>query len=1454
MQQKETEAFDKYLFLLDDDARFAADNSELHSCGYNLPPNNSVHISDDAESFSTRKLILELLYPKLEDLMELSSSWRKKPNEGGTQVSLERYQSLLSACIIGILLLPQLSGLNSSQSSNLEATLSDLADQSVTTGLESVEPTAFIGTTLMELRRCIPELSASALMHLQEENPGLLRFMTNITTLMDGFAPAKDFTDDYDPMDLDNGTSAETSAGILSRISVTLPRHIDQIPHNSSCFLVDTKSRLSLVKVIHNDSSQVGFVPDHFVDELLRLPDEHFLSCDVLLREVFHSDLITTPDNALKMLERLGTIIGNQEYECCETALSVCIRTINGLHSVWLEDKEVLAEQVGDFYNHLIKTCLALNFLSARAEISLAELLFTLLKLNPEYATNLALDSCRTSLLYILSTGALITKCFIAERIASLFDLYILTLHDDVFVDILGSLPADPEDPAGIAFRLLALSKLACKWSTLLRRCTYHIFEAPGQVSSATHHARWCIRNISTALGLESGRELFRLFARQLLYTWMETSSVEELPFEVFDFDDLRGLLLCAESDALGLAMMRQQDQTVLAIARCLKISKKDLLQRQFAPVLAYSACFAVTSNGHGQTGGEEQIKQAMGSQAFTEAVYIHFVDIIASFIDLIDQEDAVEKVFSKSSDLEYAGRIMKEIRSAYSLQSKLPPNQQPYFRAKYVIYELSRLCQSTEFLLHELWSPALTVCIVRKLLNTTHPALGSLHACSVLRKIRIIISLAGKSALQSYCLEMLLDSIRVFIVDSQCADDALGITHYLLLRGSQHLATTPSFLAGYALSTLASLRVFLESSQSSTTQESQFKATMSKAQEFHKWFTAYLLAYESPSFTSAAQNTAFQSIMQAASQIRSSGNADKTSYESKLLLNILQDADSAERLLNAPSRQLALRLLCGDFSIPRNINEDILGKDDDAVLHASSVWKSGKTRDLSQNYLSWAGRVLGRCFAASGEIPGVLTCETELKGLLQIAPSPNGSEMGLLSLLQDLTANPDTKTAGIAEAVLRTTVSQASLRNDEPLVVACQKSLREPLLVTSQWGPYRAPPTETRRIINGLPNEAIWNHDISSATWLTQLCSSLSACVTDSILLNALTPVFDQVKDFSEKALPFIIHLVLLFQLDQQPTIKNALSEGIGHWLSNFPDKDKDKAKLLVNAILYLRTQEYPKESSIADRLHWLDVDYSVAARAASRCGMFRTALLFTEISASETSRASRRSSFRKEHNHNDILLNIFENIDDPDAYYGVDDVASLANVLAKFEYERDGAKSLAFRGAQFDTNVRRRRQAADSDSQALSNALGTLGFAGLSHSLMQSQQDVSSNSASIETTYQSARRLEMWNLPVSAESNNHSIVTYKAYQALHHASATNTVREAIYTGYSSSMKGLIDDSLSNAAALRSKLSALAALTELDDLINIADETDLDKVLMQFEARNSWMQSGRYVLSRTGF
>lgn len=1436
--RRQIEPFVKYLLLLGPNGTPSAPNTDSKS---NHPP--SPPSVDPSSFYAPKKLVLELLSPKVEELKELCASWTKKTNEGGTQISLERFQSLLSAVITGAMLTPQISNLNSTPSATVESTLLDLAERSLGIAGDSVEPQAFIDWTLRLVRPCIPNVGMAGLSALHAENPGLLRLLTRICDVLEQWESRLASDDNGDLMDIDQEFDSQASRASVASNPVSIPRQNVRLGIDSRSFYSETRRRLGLVRIIQQDEGQIGLLPDQFVEEILAMSDEDVLSCQRLLIDLFRSDLVATVEATLNVIERLGAIVSQLEYQCCEVALTTCVEVIDGSSNTWLYDTQQLADSVGDLYNHFIKVCLPSNIFSPKAQMSMTRLLWTLLRAEPEYGGKLGVDSCRTSLLYILGGAPMEVKYFIAEKIAGIFDLYILKLHDEVFVDVLDGLPKDPDDIAGIAFRLLVLARLACRWPTLLRRCTYHIFETPGKITHSTEYAARCLDDISLALGLESPKKLFHLFSRQLLYTWLDSDSIDDIPFSIFGFASLADLLESAQAEALGLMVMRGQNGMSADLARHIGTTELELIKRNFSTAIAYSMTYGDAFGGDDQGRGEAHIEKMLGNKAVVEARYVNFVDIVSLFFDLIDQDNLIEKSFAKQRDLVYAAEIMKTIKAMSHSSAELPPNQQPLFKARFLILEIRRLCESTVFEFRELWTPALVSSIARKLLNTVHPALGSLHACSVLRKVRILISLAGEVALESYTLELLLNSTRDFIVDPECADDALGISQYLLSEGAQYLSQVPSFVAGYALSTLASLRVFLESSQSSTTQEEQFKATMSKAKSFHAWFTQYLANYSSPMFKNASQSESFSSITESAANIRSSGNAEKGTAESKLLLHILRDSESDDQLLNESPRQLALRLLCNDFTVPPHSLDDVVDSDKDAVDLAPAVWKSCETHNLSESYLSWAGRVVGRSFSASGDIPHGVLCETQLAQYQKMAPGSNGSEMGILCLLEELTSSGDSETAGLAEAALRRAISQALSQEDEPLLVACQKSLSESLFLTSQWGNYHSPPPENGEVASVEGGELIWAKDVSSPHWLSQLTVHLAQSVSQSIILPVLPPILSRVTGFAQKAFPFLVHLVLCSQLDQQQSVKRSLSIAMKQWLASTDPSAKDNLKLLLNTILYLRTQEYPKESSIADRAHWLDIDYCQASASSSRCAMYKTALLFAEL-VSETTEASRRSSAARETDNNDTLLSIFENIDDPDAYYGLPEDASLAKVLSRVEYENEGTKSLAFRGAQYDSHLRQRNSASESDAQALVKALDTLGLSGLSHSLLQTQQNIGATPSSLESMFRTAQKLEMWNLPAPVDSDHHAVVVYKAFQSMYQATDAALVRSTIYNGFQRTMHGVTVQGL-NATAIRNRLGALACLTELDDLMNMSDSTDMDRILDRFRSRGEWMKSG---------
>ncbi len=1440
---QEREAIVKYLLLLDDEASGSTTSSNKAD---DIIAASTIQLTDASNTHATKKLAAELFHPKLEEIRVLCDSWLLR-GDGSSHITPERLQSVLHCLIIGALISPQLIEVNSRQSGELEQTLFEVVQcvgEAVPPGPENDGlHECLLGT----MRPYIPPLTNTDLTQLAKEGLHLHRLFSEVSAISRKRMSSQLSSNHEDFMDIDDEFKVRDNRSKAPSDIIEVTRQDLPAFSNAALFYVETTQRLYLMDVLFQDRGQVGLVPPSFLDKLLSASDEEILSCRYLMKDLFSSDLIVNPDDAIRVIERIGSIIGRATFTSCEVALNLCLDLMDGFMPMWSDGQSELSSPVGDLYSHFLKAGLSNNLLSPKVQMSLSRLLLNLTRVDEKFLNSVKMPAATTSVLKILQNGSIPIKFYIGSRLPAMFGRYILKIHDEVFVDVLKRLPTDGGFIEGIALRLFVLAELAREWPTLLRRCVYHIFETPGNIAASKQHATHCLRKISDSLGLDSPRILFDLFAPQLLYTWLAESSVEDIPFEIFGFSSLEELLKRAQSEVTALMVMRGQEQALADLAIILAVDLKQLLVDNFSRVIAYSMAHDISIPKTEQyQSGESRVRKILGREVFLERIYINFADIIGLFFCLIDQETPVETSWAKDETFEYAARAMEEIKKCGHSEVVLLPNQQPVFRAKYLTREMTLLCSRTEYEMSALWTPALVAAIARRLFNGIHQALGPLHSCSVLRKIRVLVCLAGSHAYESYPLEMLLHSIRPLITNSECADDALGLSRYLLTKGSKGLSQSPSFVAGYALSTLASLRVFFETSQSSTTQESQFKATMSKAQQFHTWFKEYLEGYVSPLLKSSAQRDALKTITQSAANIRSSGNAERDTHESRLLLSIFWDEINDSQLLNESSRRLALEMLCGKFHVPASVSIDVVGSDQHAKELAAAIWRSCQTQVLSDEYLVWAGRVVGRAFAASGNIEQGLLRESDLSRFRKVSLGEFASDQGILNLLQSLTAESDGNTSGLAESALRTIVSEATAGCINDLLAACQKVLSDRILIASDWMPYRAPPSDNLPVSSVLEDQVFSKEAFEDSKWPQRITVHLVQAFPDSIILHALLPILDNVKGFAQQAFPYILHLVLLFERDSHQAVRQKLSTASQIWIRLNSQGATDNMGLLMNAILYLRTQKLPGESSIADRTQWLDIDLSLAATAAAKCGMFKTALLFVELANGEASRTSRRSSAIRTQEFTDLLMEIFENIDDPDTYYGLSHTSSLSNVLARLEYEKDGSKSLAFRGAQYDSHIRKGdHQAADTDSQSLVGALNNLGLSGLSHSLLQTQQRLDGSLAAVDSTFNTARRLERWNLPAPTSTNNPSVTLYKAYQRCYQAPSLDAARQAIYAGFSQTMSNLVRADL-GPTRLRHYLAAAAALTEFDDALGASDSTQLAQLLTTFGDRAQWMKSGR--------
>lgn len=1464
----------KYLLLLKDDGDSRLSRGRM----VHTRNENSGEFSETVETSSSqtsKTLVLELLIPKLADLSEVlkpaSQPGTRRDGEGPVQLSTERLQSLVACLISATILLSHLEISESRAASGINTTLDNLWDRCFQRMLDSPVREESFKLVLILIGPYIPSLDSSRVHQFCIKNPGLLRLFSKLSDMLHNQGGRHVSTEDFDPMDLDDDFESRDDRGKPTKRGNIASRQKVALELSPEAFYESTKIKLYLFSEYFKNRDQIGLVPEALVDELLSLEDEQFLLCSGFVRELLRSEFGNVTNYAQDIVEHLGTMLAEGQFKSCEVFLCLLVDVLISFAPIWsiADGDPDLVSPFVDLYNFLVKTAWPGNFMSPDVQLSYASLLLRLWEINARFH-----EDKRTRVLApyqtLLSTpeslarfpkdtrdprpgliweGSMSVKFYIAPRLTGIFEFFVVSTHEDIFVDILEALPKKEEDMEGIAFRISVLASLACKCPTLLRRGVWHTVETCGDLPGSAKYAAHAMKTIALARSLDSPRGLFHLFAPQLFYTWLLSDSVEDIPYSMFDFRTLDDLLKQAQTEATALMIMRGQDQALADLARRLQVTPGKLVEQGFSKIMAYSIAHDLTTYVDSSASAESLVRKILGKEAYLDHIYRNLADIIGHLLDIIDQEELVEGWWRRDESFAYAAEIMEEIKSCSHSPTVLGPNQQPLFKSKYLTRAISHLVRRTNHDITSLWTPALIASVARRLLNTIHPSLGPLHALSVVRKVRILVCLAGPQATCLYPLEMLLRSIRPFISNAECADDALGISQWLLDKGSSHLAQSPSFLAGYALSTLASLRMFLESSQATSTQESLFKSTMNKTQKFHAWFVELLKNYQSSTFKSETQGQSFKAIIQSASNIRSLGNSEKHTNESRLLLEILKDAEQEDQLLNESARELALRMLCGDFRVPRANRDDIIDSDEDACAHGPMVWKSCRAVNSSKEYLTWAGRVVGRSFAASGDVPRDVLKESRLS-TYQKTTGPDGDSVhSLLRLTVKLTMSDNSSHAGRAESALRSIVSHAASTEDHDLITDCGRSIPEILYASSDWYQYQTPPSDYGQTEQS-SIDVFGVDQIESSSWARDLATYLARSVKGSIVLGTLASILSHVDGFAEQALSFIVHLGLLEEINSQRVLRRNLSVAFKAWLELNSTVGTDNIKLLINTVLYLRTRTFPNETSIADRSHWLELEPSTVAEAATRCGMFKVALMFAELASSEPTRTSRRSSAARDiPDSSETLLKIFENIDDPDTYYGLNHTASLSNVLARLEYEKEGGKSLAFRGAQYDSHLRMRDSSSDRDGQSLVKTLSGLGLSGLSNSLLQTHQHHDDDPTSLDSTFTTARRLEIWNLPAPPTLENYAATSYRAYQSIQRAVEMGPARDAVREGLATTMSRLATKNF-RVTDLRQHLGTLAALTELDDILGITNFGELEKVLADFEARSKWMMSGRYVSS----
>ena len=1203
--------------------------------------------------------------------------------------------------------------------------------------------------------------------------------------------------------------------------------------------------------------SQQGSASARVTSYILSLPETTILAGRASLAMLPKFGLLLDAADADRLLSFCSeAILPSYTYERSEVAVGAILDLMSSLAPVWTARTNQSLYGLGlDMYDWYTTTALSGGVLSPNLQRRAASLLLQLCHIDTDYGREDNVRSVRTSLFKLLELGSISVKYHLANRISTIFGLYVLPNHMGMFDDLRMSLPEDVEWVEGLAMRLLFFAQLASAWHSLLRPCVYYIFETAGQLKPSTQYAAHCIGELALSLKFANPQRLFRLFAPQLLHSWLEHQTVASLPFAAFQYSSLNELLEQNLVETTAQLLMRGNDEGIQLLAATLRTSPRSLAQRSFAKCVAYAISWDISQPGSDPSNvtSEARLRSLMDTKEdYRSMVAAHFPAIMGHFYLTTEQDDQQDKWLNKKTAYTSACTALEETKT-YSYSTRpLPPSQQPYFKSKYLCDQIERLCRRTTHDPLKPWDVSSFALAARMLVDAIHHALGPLHTCLMLRRLRTLICMAGDVATTDFPLEMLLQSVRPFLNDSECADDALGIIQYLLHRGQTYLQSKhSSFTSGTILVMVLQMRQHATAKHDSTTQESQYRTTVQKMEAFQSWLVKYLQQGQTANAQLLASHN---TLVEALGQVRLPGNGQKGSAEGALLVLLLEPHDSDETLLLPSHCMEAMSLLTQGFEVPSTVAEDCLGEDHACVRYADRLWTIIQTSRFDDDFLLWASGVLGKAYALTGTRPQMHPKSTSgrLQDTAKVHDGVVRSQTIIAQRLADLLLSQDREEAGLADYTLRRI--QQTFKDAED-AISFEQMLPDTVVAAVAEGTFDYEPmeaaglTQTTTTRPELQQACEPSHAIADDEWYRHLAACLCRWASQTCVLPALPAILRHVPGLAADLLPSLIHIVLYAEHDKQTILRAELSKSMAMHFADHDPKLRSRQRFLLEVLLYLRSQPLPGEKTKADRIRWLDVDYLLAADAAARCGMPACALSFAE-SATSTAQTTRRKSSRVSMSQlgsaqvpEELLLSIFKQIEEPDSFYGVQQPATLDLVLDRLDYERDGLKSLMFRSAHMDAAMRLAHPSKTSNSAGMARSLSALNLYSVSYALLSKTVDGTVDSADQVTN--AAKRLQQWDIAPPERSSGEATRTFAFFQELSRATDRATVKEKL--------RSTMLQHVSECTALNVErpsmawCSNLASFTEIGHVLDASSDSQFHASWLTLQARQDWMRMVRF-------
>lgn len=416
-------------------------------------------------------------------------------------------------------------------------------------------------------------------------------------------------------------------------------------------------------------------------------------------------------------------------------------------------------------------------------------------------------------------------------------------------------------------------------------------------------------------------------------------------------------------------------------------------------------------------------------------------------------------------------------------------------------------------------------------------------------------------------------------------------------------------------------------------------------------------------------------------------------------------------------------------------------------------------------------------------------------------------------AIIESLCSMLDSSSAAqvhVAYKTLRTLMSAPS--SEHYLHSPCSQDVQRELRHLGEFST-ALPEVPALDLRGALVDDAMLQLAVDFDPWITRLttilCNVLGAC---DPFFSALAPVLESNCGFAEEVLPVLVHSLLQegqhkHSSDMPGSSRSVLTEYFSAVLS-FNECAIPCHRAIISVVLHLR-RFHP--SNVKDALahnKWLAIDFTALSRSAIKCNAYTTALLFLELAAEHGPTESMSDGSTTEH----ILFEIYNHIDEPDGFYGIqtDDLRTF--FVKRLLHENQWDKAFRYHGALIESG-----SAGPSETDGIIQSMSAFGFNQLALSTMQNLfVDTSSTPESSALAYNLGWRAETWDLPENLGSDTSGATLYLSLRAVHRERSPQAVTMTLRRTFVQEMNRLRDLGNENFTEIRQVAQNLMCLRQV--------------------------------------